>query len=96
MVISFDLWKYKQANYSFWLNIRNRESYSLIRKFAPYALQLKEKHAANFEPRYFLDGSFFIGQQSRDNCYNEGRYCFMDPDGWGPAKGTDMIDEIIK
>lgn len=43
-----------------------------------------------------MDGNFFIGKHNSENCYCDGKYCFMDPDGWGPAHGTDMIDEIIR
>lgn len=50
---------------------------------------------AIFEPKYFLDGRFFIGSTEND-CYSDGKYCFKDPDGWGPAGGRDMIDEILR
>lgn len=36
------------------------------------------------------------GDIFKDLCYSEGRYCGLDPDGDGPLKGIDSINEILR
>lgn len=92
-VISDKTWVY------FALDIANRQSFKLLRTFAPQFDILKQAGVV-FDMYY----SIYECQACRannfsvpaDDCLGGGRYCDFDPDNSGVATGRHLVEETIR
>ncbi len=98
LTITFDTDKSDKIELFFWLSTSNRNSFRLVRDFDKYYKLLQ--HDIKFNPHYAIwpcpDCYATNYSQSLENCISGGRYCCPDPDGNGPATGSQVVQEDLR
>lgn len=97
--IQFDAHTSQHSTYVFYLTTANRQSFRLVRDFAPYYKKLEGK--VKFEPRYALWTNIasrknnFTGSNP-SQCVSGGRYCSQAPHTDSLVTGKDIVMEDLR